>query len=85
MKITKTYAKLKEEGQGEDKGRPELKETAENPNKKHRGRKMKAPKEVKQEHGLRNFARSRNSGKTGERHETRRRRGENREEERTVK
>jgi hypothetical protein len=40
MKITKTYAKLKEEGQGEDKGRPELKETAENPNKKHRGRKI---------------------------------------------
>jgi hypothetical protein len=40
MKISKTYAKLKEKGLGEDKRRPELKETAENPNKKHRGRKI---------------------------------------------
>jgi hypothetical protein len=71
MKITKTYAKLKEEGQGEDEGRPELKETAENPHKKHRGRKIEAAREGKQEHGLRNFARSRNRGKTVERQETR--------------
>jgi hypothetical protein len=40
MKITKAYAKLREGGQREDKGRPELKETAKNPNKKHRGRKI---------------------------------------------
>jgi hypothetical protein len=40
MKITKAYAKLREEGQGEDKGKPELKETAENPNMKHRGGKI---------------------------------------------
>jgi hypothetical protein len=33
---------------------------------------------VKQEHGLRNFSRSRNSGKTGERQETRAEEGKKR-------